>query len=448
MRPDRERRGTWHAVSAVGPGTRHPARGGPTLRHGYLLGWGVTTLGSGLVFPLTAVYLRDHLGLPVSGVSLYFALFAAAGLVVNPFAGALADRWRPGPIAVAATLVQTVGPLLLALGSARLSVAAALFSGAGTGVFYAVQTPLLISVFGKDRLGRMLASQFRISAATMGAGSILGGLLAGSLGEAGYRLCFAVNGPSYLVFGLILCAVLRRGAPTPRPSAAAAARGPGRALGAALAPFTDRVFLWALLLQGVLVIFGLGQIESVTPIVLRDSAQMAVSGVSVVLAVNSVTVIAVQGLAVRVAERIGPMRSLETAVLTWCLGLLVLWSVPAAPDARGALLLASGYGLVFGIGQCLISPSFQPVVVAHAPPGRVAAYSASTSLIYGMGNLIAPAVCLPVFTSGGLGGYLWLQAAGYAAAGVALLSLRRHAARTRERGPERDPLPVSPEADQ
>ncbi len=408
----------------------------PAARRRYLVGWGISTLGSGLVFPLTAVYLRDHLDLSVFGVSLYFGLFAVSGLVVNPVAGALCDRGRPGWIALLATVFQGVGPAVLVLPGAH--VAAALVSGAGTGIFYAVLTPLLISLFGKDGLSPMLAAQYRVSAGTVGAGALVGGVLVGSLGVSGYRACFLVNGLSFLLFGLVLHGVVRRGRTpvrprrtTPESPADTPATDAGPAWARAMAPFTDRVFLWVLLMQGMVVTFGLGQVESVTPIVLHDSADLTVTGIGVVLTVNSLAVVVLQGRVLRAVKRLGHLRSVQVAVAFWALSLVVLWLSTAVTPWQGRLALAACYAAVFAVGECLVSPSIQPIVVDNAPPGKVASYSASTSFIHGISNLTAPSVCLPVFSALGFAGYLGLQLLGYAAAALAAVVLAAHGRRPR-----------------
>ncbi|MGI5506244.1 MFS transporter [Lentzea sp. CA-135723] len=391
-------------------GTRVPS---PRL---YLAGWTTTTLGTGIVFPLTAVYLRDQLGLPVGSVSLYFVLFAIAGLVANPFAGLLSVRFGPGPIAVAATAFQTIGPLLLAAhGPDALSLTASVFSGAGTGIFYAVLTPLLIQLFGEAKLGRMLAAQNAVSAASVGAGAVIGGLLVEALGEAGYRLSFLANGISFLAFGLVLAAVLR--------GVAAPSAEVSRSISPAsvLAPFVDRRFLVILVLQGALVLFGFGQVESVMPIVLRDSAQLQVIGISVVLAVNSLSIIVLQAPVLRLVERIGHVRSLRAALGCWALSLVALWLSAAVSGPVVAVVAAAGWALLFALGECFIAPSMQPLVVATAPPGRLASYTASTSLVHSLGNLAAPALFLPVFTGLGFGAYLGFQLAGYLMAVLVLL---------------------------
>ncbi len=397
----------------------------------YLTGWAVTTLGTGIVFPLTAVYLRDQLGLPVAAVSVYFGLFAIAGLVANPLTGMLAARLGPGRIAVAATLFQTVGPLfLVAHGPFAVSMTAAVFSGAGTGIFYGVLTPLLLQLFGEARLGRVLAAQNAVTAASVGGGALVGGFLVAVAGATGYRLSFLANGISFLVYGLVLAAVLRRA--RRRGAAPPPARRAG-VLADTLAPFVDRRFLGILLLQGMLVLFGFGQVESVTPVVLRDSAQLQVAGISVVLAVNSLSIIVLQAPVVWVVERIGHVRSLLAALGCWAASVVALWLSAVVAGSVAGMVLAAGWALFFALGECFIAPTMQPLVVATAPPERLASYTASTSLSHSLGNLAAPALCLPVFTVFGFGAYLGLQFAGYAAAAVVLVLAARAAKAGRSR---------------
>ncbi|WP_041831990.1 MFS transporter [Actinoplanes sp. N902-109] len=382
----------------------------------YLSGWAVTTLGTGIVFPLTAVYLHDHVGLPVPAVSLYFAVFAVAGLVANPFAGVAAGRYGPGRVVLVATGFQTLGPLVLAAaGPPAFGMVAALLSGAGTGIFYAVLTPLLIDLFGRDRLGRVLAGQNAVSAATVGVGALAGGVLAGWGGVAGYRLAFVLNGLSYAAYGLLLAVILRG-------RRIAAAEPADRPFAGVLTPFTDRGFRWLLLLQGLLVLLGFGQIESVTPLVLRESAGLGVSGIGVVLAVNSLAVIAFQAPLLRVVERIGHVRALQTAVGCWAASLVLLWGATVAGSGAG-VVVAAGFALLVALGECLISPSLQPLVVELAPADRMTAYTAATSLLHSIGNLLAPAVCLPLFASFGFAAYLGFQVAGYALALLATVVL-------------------------
>ncbi|SFT31404.1 Major Facilitator Superfamily protein [Streptomyces sp. ok210] len=417
------------------------ARRGPLpLYKGFLTGWGATTFGTGLVLPLTVAYLRETLGLPTSGVSLYFALFAMAGLAVNPLAGKVARAYGSGPAAVGATVLQAVGAAWLAAAdSMAATVPAACLSGAGTGAYYAVQTPLLTKAFGNTALSRVLSGQHRISALTMAVGALLGGQAVERLGEGGYTLCLAVNGVSYLVHGAMLVRLLRaERQPAPsgsgsaerdqslassaEPAVVRGARG-GRSVA-----LSDPVFLRLLLVQIALVIFGIAQVDTVVPAILRN-ADLSVSAISVVIACNTVGVILFQGLALRIVERIGYVASLTAAILIWVAAMAALTAAVLVPGAGVRLALGALFGLVFAVGECLIAPSVQPLVTLTAPAGRLEGYAAATSLAHGLGALVSPLVLLPVVDGGGVWSYLALQLGGYGIALFALLSFRARSAR-------------------
>ncbi|MGW6407046.1 MFS transporter [Streptomyces vinaceus] len=395
------------------------------LYTGFLTGWGATTFGTGLMLPLTVAYLREVLGLPTSGVSLYFALFAVAGLAVNPLAGRIGRIHGPGLPAIGATVLQAAGAAWLALAdSMAATVPAACLSGAGTGAYYAVQTPLLTKVFGTTHLSRVLSAQHRVSALTVAVGALLGGQAVEHLGEGGYTLCVAANAASYLLYGATLVRLRGAVGRTAGTGAHRADRGAPRAdpreRGTAL---RDPVFRRLLLLQTALVVFGLAQVDAVVPAILRN-AHLSVSGVSIVVACNTVGVIAFQGLALRVVERIGYVAALTAAILVWVAAMAALTAAVLVPGSGVRLLLGALFGLVFAVGECLIAPSVQPLVTLAAPAARLESYAAATSLAHGLGAFVAPLVLLPVVDGGGVWSYLALQLGGYAFAMYALLSFR------------------------
>ncbi|MGW1615826.1 MFS transporter [Streptomyces sp. NPDC002285] len=395
--------------------------------NGFLTGWGVTIFGTGLMLPITVTYLRETRHLPLSGVSLYFALFAFAGLCVNPLAGRIGRLHGPGGPAGGATVIQAVGAGLLAMADSLAGVLlAAMLSGAGTGIYYAVQTPLLTRVFGPPALSRVLAGQNRVTAVMMTTGTLLGGQAVQRLGTDGYTLCLVANALSYLVHGAILSRLAWKygSLPEARPTAVGAARHP-RVRGGAL---RDPVFLRLLLLQSALVVFGLGQFESVVPVVLRD-AQLSMTAVSVVIACNTGGVIVFQGLALRTVERIGVVGALVAAVLSWTAAVTILAGalLVTAPGQR--IVLGAAFGLLFAVGQCLIAPSVQPLVISTAPPDELESYAAATSFAHGVGAFVAPLILLPVVEVAGPWAYLTLQLGGFGLALYALFSFRARTAR-------------------
>ncbi|MFF8633700.1 MFS transporter [Streptomyces pilosus] len=414
--------------SAPGPLS---TRATPAGYRWFLTGWGATAFGSGLILPLIVAYLRETLSVPTSGVSLYFALFALSGLVVNPFAAWIGRVRGPGPTAVAATVFQAAGATWLTTADAMAAtVPAACLSGAGTGIYYAVQTPLLTRTFGDAALSRVLSGQHRASALMMTAGSLLGGQAVQWLGPDGYTLCLAANAVSYLAYGVVLVRLGRTRAELRGAASDTAGTKAAPARGRRFAALRDPVFLRLLLLQSVFVIFGLGQFESVVPAVMRD-AHFSVVAISVVLACNTAGIIVFQGLALRAVERVGYTGALWVAVLAWMVALAFQAGALLVPAPRGQLLLGVLYGLAFAVGQCLIAPSVQPLVTRTAPPGAVEGYAAATSLAHGLGMFVAPLVLFPVVESGGTGSYLCAQFLGYGLALYVLWSFQTRSATPR-----------------
>ncbi|MDW6057245.1 hypothetical protein SAZ11_03080 [Streptomyces sp. FXJ1.4098] len=218
------------------------------------------------------------------------------------------------------------------------------------------------------------------------------------------------------------------GAPAIRPQGAGA---PRRVRGRAL---RDPVFLCLLVFQFSLVIFGLGQFDSVVPAILGN-AQLSVTAISVVMACNTGGVIVLQGRALRVVERIGYVGALVAAIASWTAALAVLGCALLTSGTLPKVVLGAVFGVLFAAGECLIAPSVQPLVTRTAPPDSLESYAAATSLAHGLGAFLAPLVLLPVLEIAGTGAYFVLQLGGFGLALYALLSFRRRTARRREPTP-------------
>jgi MFS family permease len=389
------------------------------LRVAFLSGYAVSMVGTGLAFPLTALYLREVLHVPTSQVAAYFAVLALAAMAVNPIAGTQADRRGPVAILGVAIALQVIGPVVLASASSLpTALAAAVINGAGNGAFFAIQTSLLVRLFGRPALGRIYGAQYMIMNLALSGSAVAAGILVARLGDVGYRTAFVVNGISYLAYGLGAWAVIRRMAPSDDNGTVA-----GHA-SRAWHPYTDRGFLPLIALQFCLVTFGFAQIEAVMPVVLRQAGEFSVPLIAGFLAVNGIVVVVVQPFATRACERIGARRGLALAVAFWLgafacgLAAVTLASTPAKVGALAA------FAAVFAVGETFISPSLQPLVADSAPEGRLGTYAGAISLTYSLGLILGPTLSLPLFDQLGVGPY-WLMLVGGIAVCFLLLNLAR-----------------------
>ncbi|MEO3781472.1 MFS transporter [Micromonospora sp. B11E3] len=369
-----------------------------------LAGIGVSSAGTGLVLPLTALYLTGILQAGSGAVGLYFALTAGSAFLANPFAGRIADRRSPVPVIFGALLFQAAGAIVLSLsGNLGQASVAAVLAGIGNGSYYAVLMPTVKLIFGQSALGRFFSRNFMIANVAVAVAAAASGVVVASWGERGYRLCFAANALSFVLLGVALAAQLKRTPPAEigsdvrvRPLA------PWR-------PYLDARFVALPLTQMCIIGFGVVQLEAIMPLVLHDYGGYSTRIVSVFLAANGLAVFALQTLTEKYVERIGEIGALQRAVIVWIvsLPLLYLGFVFAGPIGVAVVIL---YAVIFGLAETLVSPSMQPLAAKSAPEGNLGTYAAAVSMAYSIGTAIGPAIGAAVLTAGGVAGYLTLLA--------------------------------------
>ncbi|MEV0694524.1 MFS transporter [Streptomyces sp. NPDC050388] len=387
----------------------------------YYVGYGVSMLGSGMVLPITAIFLRSEVGLTIGQVSVYFALNAILGVLVNPFAGVACDRYGPKALVVPAVGLQVLTPLVLAVTqSFPTAVLAAVLSGVGNGVFYACLTPLISSLFGPEGVGRAFGNQYQIANIGYVVGAVASSGLVERMDSAGYRVAFVLNAVSFVVYGLLVVWMAE-----PVKTAGSAARRPSWNLRSSWSPYRDLRFLPLIAVQFCVVAFGLSQMESVLPLVLRDYGGFPIFAISLYIGINASVVLVLQTPVTRlVGNRWGPLRGLRTALAVW--GVSIVFGILSLYlDATVAKFVALAvFALLGAVGEALVAPSMQPLVVERAPKDRLGAYSASISLGHGFAAAAAPLLCMAVLGGLGTPGYWALLGAGY---GLGLLSLRLYA---------------------
>jgi MFS family permease len=366
----------------------------------FFLAYGVSIFGTGLVYPLTAIFLREVVRLDAGEVATYFALAALSGVVVNPLAGTWCDRRGPYRVAVVAVTAQAAGPIALAAAgpsTSGLIWVAAVLIGIGSGMFFAVQTPLIANLFGKEAIGQVYSRQYMIMNVATGVAGVLAGWAVGEWGSAAYRIAFGYNGLTFLVYGAVVLGAIawRTGFPRlPADPSEDGAAPPSRAW----RPYLDVRFLPLIVMQLIISGFGFAQMDAVLPVVFREVGDLPVITVGVFLTVNSVAVVLLQGPISRLCERWGNVRSLRAMFLIWAVSFLVgAASMVGWESLPVRVTLVLLFAVVFAVGECFLSPSFQPLVVQRSPGHALGSYAAAVSLVYSLGMAIGPAVMLPLF---------------------------------------------------
>ncbi len=332
----------------------------------------VNRLG-GFVVPFLAIYLTERRGASAAQAGLIGSLWGLGAIASGPVGGTLADRF--GRRVTMAGGLAVGGAGMLALGFVeRLPALGAgmLLLGFATETFRPAMQASIADLV-EDPAARARAFGLVYWAVNLGFAVAL--VAAGALASVSYRLLFALDGATTLLFaGLILLKV-------PETQPAGARRGEGNPLAGLLLALGDRTlaafiglnFLFALLLwQG----------HMAFPIDLRAKGfSPAVYGA--LMALNGVVIVLVQPFVTRALGRRDVSRVLAAA------GLLAGAGWGANAFARSVPLVAAGI-LVWTLGEIANNPTGAALVAELAPAHLRGRYGGAYSLSWASASAVGP----------------------------------------------------------
>ncbi|WP_432012413.1 MFS transporter [Streptomyces cucumeris] len=420
--------GTGSGVSEARSAARTPLGRRFTLLMGVLL---LSSVGNGLCFPFTSIYISRMLGLGSGAAGGYFIAMAAASFAAALLGGPLADRRGPHRVGAIGGAALAVGYGLLAPAD---GVALVLLSGACVGVGFGLFYASVVGVvdLAVPESGRRTAFTVRhiVNNAGIGFGSVVAGLaLHGAGTPAGtLRWLYLANALAAVPLVVVIRAL--------RPKEAVRDRSAEPESGGAAGP-TYRALLrirpMALLVvaQALFAIVGFTQIEATVPLLMHDHMGVTLGWVSAVVAANSFALVALQPLLSRRLERLPETVSLAAGPVLWAgafgCGLGAALAGPSAPAAlRHGLLLA--FAVVFAAGELMYSSAFYPLLLRWSGEEATGRASALASLAWNLGTASGPAIGLFVISQSSATGSWVALAAGAGAAFAVSAALHRGAA--------------------
>lgn len=386
---------------------------------------GISMAGSGLIIPLTAIFLHQILGIGTSLVGFYFLGVALMSFMVNPIFGKFAQRSGPLLPALVALILQALGNVTLGVGLNHWAVVpAAILSGAGVGGYYAVQVAAIIYLFGREDFGRFYGSLNKITNFAFGCATLVSGLLAAS-GELGFRLLFDLNAVSCVIFGIVLVTKVRKDSGksfVQRPSSEEGETARVRKDNSG--PWRNGAFRWLLVAQFLFCFFGFAQFESVAPFVFRESGRIPLSLITIAVATNCAVVILIQGQATNLSRRLGLRELLPIAPV-----LLVVSAVFGLVSTEFHVLWAQVvfmilYFVLFAAGEVVLASTVRPLAVVMAPRNEVTNYTAAISRMMSPAQIFGPLLALLIVGSLGPSAYWVFVVAGLVLSIVISLKLR------------------------
>jgi MFS family permease len=379
-----------------------------------IAGDAVSALGTGLVLPLTLIYLHQvrHIALPEVGLLL--AASGAVGLVAVPLAGVALDRFG----ARAVLIVVLAGQALAEVGLTRVhSVATALpvalVLGASLGPsFPAFQT--MLAGINRDPAGqqRAFAINFTGVNAGIGAGGAIGAAVVNPADPATFQILFLANALSCVIFAAIVVTLPDMRAP----------REPDLPKAGYREVLGNRPLRTVLVAMLALAFTGYAALDSGLPAYATVEARVPVHVVALSITANTVVIVASQLLMLRLVRRLRRSRALAAIGLIWAVSWAIfgLSALPASADLRVAGVLL--FGALFAVGETFMAPTMPPLVNSLADEHVRGRANALASMAYSIAFVASPAICTGMIAAGLPAAWIGLLCAG--CAGTVLLAVR------------------------
>ena len=380
-------------------------RGRETL----ILAFVIDSLGTGLYQPFSLLYFQTVTRLDLAAIGSVLTIATFLTLPMNPVTGSLVDRFGARRLVVASHVLQAIGFIgYLVVRNLPMLFAMSFLVTAGNRIFYASATTLVATVADSDEQGRW----FAFVGSIQNFGLIVGGLLAGLIVAFGstnsYYVLVLANACSFLLTALALSwrRTTTGRAVTIQPDTQRKQRETDQPGGYRVV-LADRSFLVLFL---CIVVFALcpSMLSLGLPIYITQALKLPAATVGTLFAFNSVLVICLQTITVRLLEPFRRTRSLSIACLFWITGCTLMALAPQVPHELLTPYLF-GTSAITTIAGMIAGTISVALAAASSPAHLLGRYMALFELAWGVAGAIAPAM------------FAWLYAAGPSRPWIALV---------------------------
>ena len=383
----------------------------------------VSAIGSGSTLPFLFIYAHRVRGLSDGTAGLIVAGIGLAALIGNPLGGALADRWTHRRALMA-------GLALAAAGSAAVAVAhsaIALFASVSVlGLGLAVTWPALNALLASLVEETDCSAVFSVRHASLNAGLGLGALCAAAVVNVAHPGTFTIVYLADSVSFLAFIPVIARLAPPPRiadqpagPDVLPPAHEQQRTGFRDVA--RDKAFVRVWITTAVIVTISFGQFQSSFPGYATRPGGIDARGLSVAFAANMLTVVVAQLFVLRWLNGRRRTTGAALAAAAWAVSWATVIAGGYLGGGAGAETVFAAAGVIFALGETLLSPTLPAIMNDLAPAGAAGRYNGLGVLAFTMGFLLGPAIGGVLLGAGwGTGQFVALAAACLAACASAL----------------------------
>jgi MFS family permease len=407
-----------------------------SVRFKYMAGMVVDATGSGMYLPLSLLYFHHVTGLPLTEVGAIVTAASVIGLISNPVAGVLIDRFSARTVLVGGYVLRASAFCAYPFVDNGLAMFAVVLPVALGDTSYppAIQSFVAEIVRGAER-DKLLALQRSLRNAGMG----LGGLLAGAalaLDDSGFYVVVLGAAAGYLLAAGLM-STIRPQAPA-RPAGGRISRKGGYRMVASNRPFLS------LTLLNIPTAFAYMVLAVALPVYLTSELDAPVSLVGIVYAVNTVGIAVLQIPVTRLLLRY--RRTRAVALGAGIFGLSFVTFAVLGGLSTGAALIAGVFAAtaLFTAGELLHGATASALVAQAAPEETRGRHLAVYQLSWAVPIALAPTVLTALLSLSATGMWLLLTA-GVAGSALGVLRLERRLPQAAVHPLPPEPEPAVPE---
>lgn len=400
-----------------------------------IAGNAVSALGTGLVLPLTLVYLHQVRGISLPVVGALLAMSAAVGLIAVPLSGVLVDRVGARRVLIVVLAGQALAEAGLAWAdNVPTSVPAVLVLGASLGPSFPAFMTMMAGINPQPgQQQRAFAVSFTGVNAGIGAGGAIGAAVADVHHPLSFQALFLANALSCLLFAALLT----------RLPDVTTAREPDEVQAGYLDVLTHRGLRTVMIATLVLALTGYAALDSGLPAYATVEAHLSVHIVALSITVNTVVIVAAQLTVLKVVSTLRRSRALAAIGVIWAISWAVfgLSALPATPVVRTTCVFL--FTALFGLGETFLAPTVPPLVNSLAGERVRGRANALSSVTYSLAFVVSPAISTGMIAAGISAVWLGLLCAG--CLGTAVLGVRLGRQLTPDQDRVAGAVPAAPE---
>jgi MFS family permease len=330
----------------------------------------IDSLGSSFLYPFFALYATQKFGIGMADVGIMFAIFAITNLIGNFFSGAVSDAVGRKPVVIFSLIASALSSLLMGL----INQLFIFYIGAGlVGLFGSVGAPtqqvMIADLLPQEKRTEGFSIWRMAFNLSMMVGPVLGGLIA----ARSFVALFIADA----VFSLITAALVIKGLPEIKPpssGAAAETEDAVQSLGGYRQILRDGLFLIFMLVSILINMVGV-QLSSTLSVFLRDVHTITPEQYGILLSINATMVVTLQFWITRRLKAVPLLLSMALGSIFYAAGFALYGFV------SGYLLFIVAI-IIITVGEMILSPSAQSLVIQFAPENMRGRYMALYELTW------------------------------------------------------------------